>query len=58
MSRAELAAAARADPVAAEFPEVLYLLERPLLLDATPTAGTLGVTATPLDEVLTTMTAA
>lgn len=50
-----LAAAARADSITAEFPEVLYLLERPLLLDATATVERLGVTATPLEEVLDTM---
>ncbi|CAG6395176.1 NAD-dependent epimerase/dehydratase family protein [Streptomyces cocklensis] len=57
MTEAELAAAARADSVTAEFPEVLYLLNRPLLLDATATTEKLGVTATPLDEVLDSMVA-
>ncbi|WP_329177157.1 NAD-dependent epimerase/dehydratase family protein [Streptomyces sp. NBC_01477] len=55
MTGEELAAAGRADPIAAEFPEVLYLLERPLLLDASATVAKLGVTATPLEEVLDSM---
>lgn len=55
MSAEDLAAAGRADPIAAELQEMAYLLTRPLLLDATPTVETLGVTATPLDQVLAAM---
>ncbi|MGW2161065.1 NAD-dependent epimerase/dehydratase family protein [Nonomuraea sp. NPDC001699] len=55
MSLGELEEIGRTDSVMAEFPEMLYLYDRPNLLDASPTLELLGVDATPLDDVLTEM---
>jgi len=52
MSGAELAALAAGSSVFAAVVEMLYLVERPAVLDAIETAQLLGVTATPFDEVL------
>lgn len=52
MSAGELAEAARRDAVMAEVPEMLYLYDRPALLDSTATEAALGVTASPLDTAL------
>jgi nucleoside-diphosphate-sugar epimerase len=52
MPRAELARAAAADSVMAEVPEMLYLFERPMILDSTHTEVELGLKSTPPDEVL------
>ncbi|WP_405058804.1 NAD-dependent epimerase/dehydratase family protein [Kribbella sp. NBC_01505] len=41
------------DPIMAELIEMQYLTRRPLLLDSTHTSDVLGVTATPLEAVLT-----
>ncbi|GAA3200914.1 NAD-dependent epimerase/dehydratase family protein [Actinocorallia longicatena] len=40
------------DPVMAEVPEMLYLYDRPSLLDSTATEQALGLKPTPLDDVL------
>ncbi|RKE22303.1 NAD-dependent epimerase/dehydratase family protein [Streptomyces sp. TLI_171] len=57
MSAAALAEAARLDPVMAEVPEMLYLYDRPALLDSAATEAALGVSAaTPLDTVLKELT--
>ncbi|MFJ3922609.1 NAD-dependent epimerase/dehydratase family protein [Streptomyces sp. NPDC090022] len=55
MTPAELERIGRTDTVMAEFPEMLYLYDRPSILDATATTRSLGVTPTRLDEVLTEM---
>ncbi|WP_226874277.1 NAD-dependent epimerase/dehydratase family protein [Microbispora sitophila] len=52
MTPAELEEIGRSDPIMAEFPEMLYLYDRPSILDASFTAKVLGVAATPIDEVL------
>jgi len=52
MSRAKLAALAVDSSIFAAVVEMLYLVERPAVLDATETAQSLAVTATPFDEVL------
>ncbi|WP_345046242.1 NAD-dependent epimerase/dehydratase family protein [Streptomyces rameus] len=57
MTRAELEAIGRTDSVMAEFPEMLYLYDRPNVLDASCTAKALDVTPTPVDEVLAEMAA-
>ena len=51
----ELEEIGRTDSVMAEFPEMLYLYDRPNILDTSSTLKTLGVTPTPLDDVLTEM---
>ncbi|MFJ9697055.1 hypothetical protein [Kitasatospora sp. NPDC101183] len=48
----------RTDSVMAEFPEMLYLYDRPNLLDASFTSEAPGLTATPLDLVLDEMVSA
>ncbi|MFI6157024.1 NAD-dependent epimerase/dehydratase family protein [Kitasatospora sp. NPDC051170] len=58
MTRAELKEVARTDSVMAEFPEMLYLYDRPNLLDASETAAALGLEPTPLDVVLKEMASA
>ncbi|MCP2315782.1 Nucleoside-diphosphate-sugar epimerase [Nocardia amikacinitolerans] len=57
MTLAELTEIGRTDSVMAEFPEMLYLYDRPNILDASSTTTTLHVTATPIDEVLAEMAA-
>ncbi|MEV0029497.1 NAD-dependent epimerase/dehydratase family protein [Nocardia sp. NPDC050793] len=57
MTRAELEEIGRSDSVMAEFPEMLYLYDRPNILDASSTATTLPLTPTPIDEVLAEMAA-
>ncbi|RAJ41771.1 nucleoside-diphosphate-sugar epimerase [Kitasatospora sp. SolWspMP-SS2h] len=53
MSTGALAGAARADAVMAEVPEMLYLYDRPALIDSTATETALGLPpATPLDTAL------
>ncbi|GGT33744.1 hypothetical protein GCM10010176_092880 [Nonomuraea spiralis] len=54
----ELEEIGRTDSVMAEFPEMLYLYDRPNVLDASSTVDVLGVAATPLDDVLAEMAAA
>lgn len=54
----ELEEIARTDSIMAEFPEMLYLYDRPNLLDATSTGKILGITPTPLDDVVREMAAA
>lgn len=56
LSAAELAVLGESDPILAEVTEMLYSLDNPDLLDSTLTEQTFGLTATPLDEVLTEMT--
>ncbi|MFG2819786.1 NAD-dependent epimerase/dehydratase family protein [Kitasatospora sp. NPDC048365] len=58
MTAEELAELGRRDPVMAEFPEMLYLYDRPALLDASTTAAHLGIAPTPLATVLDEMAAA
>ncbi|MFI7111487.1 NAD-dependent epimerase/dehydratase family protein [Nonomuraea sp. NPDC050227] len=58
MSLRELAEIGRTDSIMAEFPEMLYLYDRPNVLDASSTVEILGVVATPVDDVLTEMAAA
>ncbi|WP_031065589.1 NAD-dependent epimerase/dehydratase family protein [Streptomyces sp. NRRL WC-3742] len=58
MPLAELEAIGRTDSVMAEFPEMLYLYDRPNLLDASFTSEALDLTATPLDVVLKEMASA
>lgn len=48
---------ARTDSIMAEIPEMLYLYDRPNILDAAATTKALGVEATPLDAVLAEMAA-
>ncbi|WP_435591380.1 NAD-dependent epimerase/dehydratase family protein [Nocardia sp. bgisy118] len=55
MTRAELEEIGRTDSIMAEFPEMLYLYDRPNILDASSTATTLNVTPTPIDVVLAEM---
>ncbi|MET9452079.1 NAD-dependent epimerase/dehydratase family protein [Streptomyces cinerochromogenes] len=57
MTSAELEEIGRTDPVMAEFSEMLYLYDRPSILDASLTAKTLDITPTPIDEVLAEMAA-
>ncbi|MEU2256791.1 NAD-dependent epimerase/dehydratase family protein [Nocardia xishanensis] len=57
MTKAELEEIGRTDSVMAEFPEMLYLYDRPNLLDASTTVTILQVTPTPIDEVLAEMAA-
>ncbi|MFF3404947.1 NAD-dependent epimerase/dehydratase family protein [Streptomyces sp. NPDC002742] len=55
MTIQELQDIGRTDSVMAEFPEMLYLYDRPNFLDASSTAKTLDVAPTPLDDVLAEM---
>ncbi|MFJ3788621.1 hypothetical protein [Kitasatospora sp. NPDC090091] len=48
----------RTDSVMAEFPEMLYLYDRPALLDASATVAALGVQPTPIGAVLAEMATA
>ncbi|MFD7453573.1 NAD-dependent epimerase/dehydratase family protein [Kitasatospora sp. NPDC059827] len=57
LTRAELEEIGRTDSVMAEFPEMLYLYDRPNLLDASLTASVLGIAPTPIDAVLGEMAA-
>ncbi|GHB85482.1 NAD-dependent epimerase [Streptomyces cirratus] len=57
MTKAELQAIGRTDSVMAEFPEMLYLYDRPNILDASFTAELLNIAPTPLDTVLGEMAA-
>ncbi|GLX19685.1 NAD-dependent epimerase/dehydratase family protein [Streptomyces lavendulae] len=57
MTKAELQAIGRTDSVMAEFPEMLYLYDRPNILDASFTAELLNIAPTPLDAVLGEMAA-
>ena len=52
MTREQLAALAVTDTVIAEIQEMLYMTERPALLDSADTRRQLIAAATPLDEVL------
>lgn len=52
MTAEELRQAAEADTMMAEVAEMVYLFERPFLLDASETQRLLGVSATPLEQVL------
>lgn len=58
LSAAELAAAGAADPVAAEVVEMLYLYERPCVLDSTVTERTFALAPGRIDVALTEMAAA
>ncbi|MFG3051345.1 NAD-dependent epimerase/dehydratase family protein [Kitasatospora sp. NPDC048239] len=57
LTRADLEAIGRTDSVMAEFPEMLYLYDRPGLLDAADTAAILDLTPTPVAAVLDEMAA-
>ena len=52
MTALELHAAALADPIMAETPEMQYLYQRPSVLDWSTTATTFDLKPTPLDDVL------
>ncbi len=52
MTAGELEEMGRDNPVMLEFLEILYLYEKPAVLDSTRTAQVLQVTATPIDQVL------
>ena len=52
MTALELHAAAQADPVMAETPEMQYLYRRPMVLDWADTAAEFDLKPTPLDDVL------
>lgn len=58
MTVAELEELGRSDSVMAEFPEILYLYDRPNILDASFTASVLNIAATPIDVVLSEMATA
>ncbi|WP_158888065.1 NAD-dependent epimerase/dehydratase family protein [Amycolatopsis anabasis] len=57
MTRATLEKIGQKDPIVAEFSEMLYLYDRPNVVDATFTAKNLNITPTRLDEVLAEMAA-
>jgi len=57
MPASELREIGRGDSIMAELSEMLYLLDRPAVLDASSTIATLGVGPTPLDAVLAEMAA-
>ncbi|WP_055529761.1 NAD-dependent epimerase/dehydratase family protein [Streptomyces graminilatus] len=57
MTIQELQDIGRADSVMAEFPEMLYLYDRPSILDSSSTAKTLDLTPAPLGVVLEEMAA-
>lgn len=52
MTHEQFAAMAAADTIVAEVVEMLYMVERPAILDSTETRRLLGVKATPIDEVV------
>jgi nucleoside-diphosphate-sugar epimerase len=52
MSGAELDALATTDSIIRELVEMIYLVDRPCVLDSTETQHALGVAATPLEDVL------
>lgn len=52
MSHEQLAALAAADPLVAEVAEMLYMVERPAVLDSAETRTLLGVAPTPLADVV------
>ena len=53
MTRDDLAALAASDTIVAEVVEMLYMTERPAVLDSAQTRQLLGIQATPIDEVVT-----
>jgi nucleoside-diphosphate-sugar epimerase len=55
MTPLALAEAARADTVAAEFPEMQYLFQRPFVLDSSAAERELGLAPTSLDDALVAM---
>ncbi|MFI8454339.1 NAD-dependent epimerase/dehydratase family protein [Kitasatospora sp. NPDC085464] len=57
MTGAELEEIGRTDSVMAEFPEMLYLYDRPNLVDAANTSAVLNLTPTPIHAVLDEMAA-
>jgi nucleoside-diphosphate-sugar epimerase len=57
MTRTELEEIGRTDSIMAEFPEMLYLYDRPNILDTSFTAAVLAVAPTPIDVVLDEMAA-
>ncbi|MFC4118194.1 NAD-dependent epimerase/dehydratase family protein [Nonomuraea zeae] len=57
MPSQELEEIGRTDSIMAEFPEMLYLYDRPNILDASSARKVLGVTPTPIDDVLREMAA-
>ncbi|MFI9251210.1 NAD-dependent epimerase/dehydratase family protein [Streptomyces sp. NPDC053069] len=57
MTTAELEEIGRTNSVMAEFPEMLYLYDRPNILDASFTAAVLDIAPTPIDVVLDDMAA-
>lgn len=52
MTKGELAALAASDSIVAEVVEMLYMIERPAVLDSGETRRLLGVEATPIEEVV------
>ncbi|WP_131738378.1 NAD-dependent epimerase/dehydratase family protein [Actinomadura roseirufa] len=52
MSEEDLLAAAAADPVVNEFPEMQYMYQEPFVLDSTETEQALDLKPTPLDDAL------
>ena len=52
MTRDDLAALAASDTIVAEITEMLYMTERPAILDSGDTRRLLGLRATPIDEVV------
>jgi nucleoside-diphosphate-sugar epimerase len=57
MTGSELEEIGRTNSVMAEFPEMLYLYDRPNILDASFTAKILDITPIPIDQVLAEMAA-
>ncbi|WP_217999372.1 NAD-dependent epimerase/dehydratase family protein [Nocardia exalbida] len=57
MTRTELEEIGRTDSIMAEFPEMLYLYDRPNILDASFTSAVLAIAPTPIDVVLDEMAA-
>lgn len=58
MTPPELEEIGRTNSIMAEFPEMLYLYDRPNILDASFTASVLDIVPTPIDVVLNEMAAA
>jgi nucleoside-diphosphate-sugar epimerase len=52
MTRGDLAALAASDTIVAEVTEMLYMIERPAVLDSRQTRRLLGIQATPVGEVV------
>ncbi|MFT4083219.1 MAG: NAD-dependent epimerase/dehydratase family protein [Nocardioides sp.] len=52
MTRDDLATLASSDTIIAEVQEMLYMLERPAILDSTETRRLLGVQPTPIEKVI------